>query len=134
MTPSREPEATEAYTRASVEAYLRAASDEKARLRKAIAEARTRVARAQLDEQYLNAHHDIDHAPTDQPAGWDIEESAGGSFPAAGSPGGTGFSPESAGGSSFRPDKDIPFGQLRLTPGTEDIWRSLDFPSALAHE
>ena len=39
MTPFRQPEATEAYTRASVEAYLRAASDEKARLHAAIGEA-----------------------------------------------------------------------------------------------
>ncbi len=134
MTPSREPEATEAYTRASVEAYLRAASEEKARLRTAIDEARKRVARAQTNEQYLNAQHEVDHDPATHPARWDIDESVGGSFPGGGSHGGTGLSPESTDGSPFHPDNNISFGQLRLAPGAEDIWRSLDLPNTLAHE
>ena len=144
MTPSREPEATEAYTRASVEAYLRAATDEKARLQEAIAEARKRVARAQMDEHYLISHHAVadpehvadpavadaaDHDSTE----WRIEP-AGGSFGATGSPTGTDFSPDPDGASSFDPDSDPPIAQLRMTPGAEDIWRYLDFPSALAHE
>jgi hypothetical protein len=145
MTPFRQPEATEAYTRASVEAYLRAASNEKARLSEAIAEARKRLARAEMDEQYLIAHegdvrHDVagrEPAEVDSTdghsGGWDIEPS-GGSFGATGWPSGTGFSPDAGRASSDDPGSGPPIAQLRLTPGAEDIWRFLDAPNALAHE
>ncbi len=145
MTPFRQPEATEAYTRASVEAYLRAASDEKARLRAAIAGARKRTAQAQIDEQYLNSHeavadHDMaSHDPAEvgstdgHSGGWDIEP-AGGSFGATGWPSGTAFSSDTGRGSSGGRGSDPPLAQLRLTPGSEDIWRFLDAPNALAHE
>ncbi len=145
MTPFRQPEATEAYTRASVEAYLRAAGDEQARLRQAIAEARKRIAQAEMDEQYLishegDAHHDIaggDPAEVDpidgHSGGWGIEPS-GGSLGATGWPSGAGFWPDGERGSSDDPGSDPPLARLRLTPGAEDIWRFLDAPSALAHE
>ncbi len=145
MTPFRQPEATEAYTRASVEAYLRAARDEKARLHAAIAEARKRTAQAQRDEQYRISHEgDADrdmasHDPAEvdstdgHSGGWDIEPS-GNSFGVTGWPSETGFPPDGGRGSSDDPGSDPPFAQLRLTPGTEDIWRFLDAPSALAHE
>ena len=145
MTPFRQPEATEAYTRASVEAYLRAASEEKARLHEAITEARKRVAQAEMDEQYLISHHGVEHhgiadrdptgfGSSDGDAeGWESEAS-GGSFGVIGSPSGTDLSPDSGRASSEDTGSGPPLAQLRLTPGAEDIWRYLDLPSALAHE
>ena len=149
MTPSREPEATEAYTRASVEAYLRAATDEKARLQEAIAEARKRVARAQMDEHYL-----ISTTPSPTPSTSPIPPSP---IPPSPMPP---ITIRQSGGSNQRAAPSEPpvrpparisrrtlmapppsirtatprIAQLRMTPGAEDIWRYLDFPSALAHE
>jgi hypothetical protein len=145
MTPFREPEATEAYTRASVEAYLRAASDEKARLQEAIAEARKRMAQAEMDEQYLISHQGISHHDigVQDPADVDSNDGdsgrwgigvPGGLFGATGSPSGTDPSPDSGRPSSDDPGSDPPLAQLRLMPGAEDIWRYPDVPSALAHE
>jgi hypothetical protein len=53
MTPSSDPEATMAYTRASVETYLRAAAAEKTRLQRAIEHAQQRTARARSDAEAL---------------------------------------------------------------------------------
>jgi hypothetical protein len=55
MTQSSDPKAAQAYTRASVEAYLRAAADECARIESAITEAHERTAWAQAEEQRLKA-------------------------------------------------------------------------------
>jgi hypothetical protein len=53
MTPSNDREVPKAYSRASVEAYLRAASAERKRLEAAIADVRQRTERALLVEQTL---------------------------------------------------------------------------------
>ena len=55
MNQSSDPQAGQAYTRASVEAYLRAAATERLRLQSAIAEARARTAEARRMEEHLQA-------------------------------------------------------------------------------
>jgi hypothetical protein len=52
---SSEPEAGQAYTRASVEAYLRAAAAERTRIESAIAAARSRTAWALGEEERLRS-------------------------------------------------------------------------------
>jgi hypothetical protein len=113
MTPFREPEAAEAFTRSSVEEYLRAASAEKARLREAIAEARRRTARALLDEQYLAQQDPSAGDPVDD----DMADDGLSGHPPYGLPG--------AGHSG---------AQLRLTPEGEDIWALSELPRAVVHE
>jgi hypothetical protein len=55
MNQSSDPQAGQAYTRASVEAYLRAAAMERLRLQSAIAEAQARTAEARRREEQLHA-------------------------------------------------------------------------------
>jgi hypothetical protein len=55
MNQSSDPQVGQAYTRASVEAYLRAAASERSRLESAIAEARARTVDARRVEEQLRA-------------------------------------------------------------------------------
>jgi hypothetical protein len=55
MNQSSDPQAGQAYTRASVEAYLRAAATERLRLLSGIAEAQARTAEARRREEQLHA-------------------------------------------------------------------------------
>ena len=55
MTPSTDPGAGQAYTRASVERYLGAAAAEQARLESAIADARARTEAAGQAEDHLRS-------------------------------------------------------------------------------
>jgi hypothetical protein len=55
MIQSSDPEAGQAYTRASVEAYLRAATEERARIEAAIVAARSRTAWALREEEHLGS-------------------------------------------------------------------------------
>jgi hypothetical protein len=55
MTPSTDPEAGQAYTRASVERYLHAAAAEQVRLESAIADARARTEAARQAEDHLES-------------------------------------------------------------------------------
>jgi hypothetical protein len=63
MNQSSDPQAGQAYTRASVETYLRAASEERRRLQSAIAEARARTAEARRMEEHLHASDDTEAVP-----------------------------------------------------------------------
>jgi hypothetical protein len=63
MNQSSDPRAGQAYTRASVEAYLRAAANERRRLESAIAEARARTAEARRMEEHLHASIDTEVVP-----------------------------------------------------------------------
>ena len=65
MTPSTDPEAGQAFTRASVERYLHAAAAEQARLESAIAEARARTEAARQAEEHLGS---LDLGPEDRSA------------------------------------------------------------------
>ncbi len=66
MNQSSDPRAGQAYTRASVEAYLRAAATERLRLQSAIAEAEARTAEARRLEEQLHASGlDTEAVPVD---------------------------------------------------------------------
>jgi len=64
MNQSSDPEAGQAYTRASVEAYLRAAASERARIEAAIAVARARTARARQIGEGLDGSAGAGSGPT----------------------------------------------------------------------
>jgi hypothetical protein len=68
MNQSSEPQAGQAYTRASVETYLRAAAEERRRMQSAIAEAQARTAQARTAQahrmgQHLQATHNTEAVP-----------------------------------------------------------------------
>ncbi len=77
MTPTTDPEAGQAFTRASVERYLRAAAAEQARLESAIAGARARTEAARQVEEHLRS---LDPGP-DRQAGPDLAGTADGRLP-----------------------------------------------------